>query len=149
MSNDIHADLNYFCLDVCQNGGPYGIDNFVIIVFTGGYYKTGTITFEIAIWVVKLHVFAISVCGRCLPRAVTLTPADGTPGSITPVIKMLPNDKRGCRQMYVICNTPSGYTKSNMVMNEETSYPLVGKNVRALITCFKGSWHADLGGSYM
>ncbi|CAJ0603721.1 unnamed protein product [Cylicocyclus nassatus] len=85
-----------------------------------------------------------SLCGVCLPRSVTLVPADGTPGSITPVIKVLVNDSRGCRRIYIICNTPAGYTKSNMVMNEQTDYPLVGKNVRALATCFKASWIGDL-----
>ncbi|CAJ0603659.1 unnamed protein product [Cylicocyclus nassatus] len=88
------------------------------------------------------------LCGRCLPRTVTLVPANGT-GTITPVLRVLTNDSRGCRRMYVICNTPAGYTKSNMVMNEETNYPIIGKNVRALVTCFKASWHAELGGSYM
>ncbi|ETN68402.1 hypothetical protein NECAME_15845 [Necator americanus] len=88
------------------------------------------------------------LCGRCLPRTVTLTPSDGTPGSITPVIKMLPNTPQGCRQMRIICNTPAGYTKSNMVFNG-TEPPKVGKNVNALISCFKASWHTTFMGSYI
>ncbi|EPB75494.1 hypothetical protein ANCCEY_05405 [Ancylostoma ceylanicum] len=72
------------------------------------------------------------LCARCLPRTLILTPSDGTPGSITPVIKMLPNTPQGCRQMNVICTTPAGYTTSNMVFNGSGA-PKTGKNVTALI----------------
>ncbi|KAL6737394.1 hypothetical protein Aduo_011041 [Ancylostoma duodenale] len=88
------------------------------------------------------------LCARCLPRTLTLTPADGTPGSITPVIKMLPNIPQGCRQMNVVCTTPAGYTVSNMVFNGSGA-PKVGKNVTALVSCFKGSWRTSYMGSYI
>ncbi|EYC11039.1 hypothetical protein Y032_0052g2179 [Ancylostoma ceylanicum] len=88
------------------------------------------------------------LCARCLPRTLILTPSDGTPGSITPVIKMLPNTPQGCRQMNVICTTPAGYTTSNMVFNGSGA-PKTGKNVTALVSCFKGSWRTSYMGSYI
>ncbi|KHJ86390.1 hypothetical protein OESDEN_13865 [Oesophagostomum dentatum] len=56
---------------------------------------------------------------------------------------MLPNDSRGCRQLYVICNTPPGYARSVMVFND-TPPGKVGKNVRDLIICWKAMWY-DFG----
>ncbi|KAK6751989.1 hypothetical protein RB195_003421 [Necator americanus] len=63
-------------------------------------------------------------------------------------VTMIPNTPQGCRQMRIICNTPAGYTKSNMVFNG-TEPPKVGKNVNALISCFKASWHTTFMGSYI
>ncbi|KAK6049481.1 hypothetical protein COOONC_13014 [Cooperia oncophora] len=83
-----------------------------------------------------------------MPKSVTLIPADGTKGSITPTIKVLPNDNRGCRQMNIICKTPAGFTRSNMIFNG-AGPPKAGKDVTALITCFKSSWHTTLAGSYI
>uniref|UniRef100_A0A7I4YQZ7 C6 domain-containing protein n=1 Tax=Haemonchus contortus TaxID=6289 RepID=A0A7I4YQZ7_HAECO len=88
------------------------------------------------------------LCASCMPRSVTLIPADGTKGSITPTIKVLPNTPQGCRQMNIICKTPAGFTRSNMIFNGEGP-PKSGKDVTALVSCFKASWHTSLAGSYI
>ncbi|KHJ86389.1 hypothetical protein OESDEN_13864 [Oesophagostomum dentatum] len=54
---------------------------------------------------------------------------------------MLPNNVNGCRQLYLICNTPPGYATSNMVFNGSPPPAKVGKNVRALAMCWKGMWY--------
>ncbi|RCN51143.1 hypothetical protein ANCCAN_02708 [Ancylostoma caninum] len=80
--------------------------------------------------------------------------------------RMLPNTPQGCRQMNVVCTTPAGSTVSNMVtyffFNSPHMYrtilfsqfngsgaPKVGKNVTALVSCFKGSWRTSYMGSYI
>ncbi|KAK6018352.1 hypothetical protein OSTOST_16067 [Ostertagia ostertagi] len=83
-----------------------------------------------------------------MPKSVTLTPADGTKGSITPVIKMLPNTMQGCRQMNIICKTPAGFTRSNMIFNG-VAPAKAGKDVTALVSCFQSSWRTSLAGSYI
>ncbi|WKY07783.1 hypothetical protein Q1695_007336 [Nippostrongylus brasiliensis] len=88
------------------------------------------------------------LCGTCLPRLITLTPSDGSAGSVTPQIKMLPNTAEGCRRLNVICPTPAGFTKSTMTVNGGPDTK-VGKNVTLLVTCFKGSWRATVSGSYI
>ncbi|KHJ96717.1 hypothetical protein OESDEN_03310 [Oesophagostomum dentatum] len=62
---------------------------------------------------------------------------------------MLPNTAQGCRQMYIHCSTPAGYARSNMVFNDTPPPLRVGKDVKALISCFKGSWRSSQGGSYI
>ncbi|WKY07784.1 hypothetical protein Q1695_007337 [Nippostrongylus brasiliensis] len=88
------------------------------------------------------------LCGRCLPRLITLTPSDGSAGSVTPKIQMLANTAAGCRRLNVICPTPAGFTKSTMTLNGGPDTK-VGKNVTLLVTCFKASWRAGLLGSYI
>ncbi|VDN30394.1 unnamed protein product [Cylicostephanus goldi] len=89
------------------------------------------------------------LCGTCMPRTVVLTPADGTPGSITPTIKMLANTAQGCRQMNIICTTPAGYSVSNMEFNNFGPPPKTGKNIATLVSCFKGMWRTTYQGSYI
>ncbi|CAJ0603664.1 unnamed protein product [Cylicocyclus nassatus] len=89
------------------------------------------------------------LCGTCLPRTVVLKQADGTAGSITPTIKMLPNTAQGCRQMNIICTTPAGYRVSNMEFNDFGPPPKTGKNIATLASCFKGMWRTTYQGSYM
>ncbi|KHJ87135.1 hypothetical protein OESDEN_13095 [Oesophagostomum dentatum] len=62
---------------------------------------------------------------------------------------MLSNTAQGCRQMYIICNTPAGYARSNMVFNANPPPTLIGKNVKALISCFQGSWRTLQRGFYI
>ncbi|PIO59405.1 hypothetical protein TELCIR_19134 [Teladorsagia circumcincta] len=68
-----------------------------------------------------------------MPKSVTLTPADGTKGSITPVIKMLPNTMQGCRQMNIICKTPAGFTRSNMIVSLPKTHKTLNSPAEAAI----------------
>ncbi|KHJ87160.1 hypothetical protein OESDEN_13070 [Oesophagostomum dentatum] len=114
-----------------------------------GYKRSNMVQQRAYLSILLFQVANAQLCASCLPRAITLTPSNGQPNSITPVIKMLPNDKQGCRQLYVICNTPPGYKRSNMVFNETPPPGKIGLNVRALVQCFKAFWHTDDEGSFM
>ncbi|PIO65506.1 hypothetical protein TELCIR_12819, partial [Teladorsagia circumcincta] len=82
----------------------------------------------------------VPICGKCMPKKVTLIPASGA-GTVKPTVKMLTNTAAGCRRMHVICTAPAGGTTASMEFNKQFGGGFEAKTVTALVKCnAKQNW---------
>ncbi|KHJ86721.1 hypothetical protein OESDEN_13520 [Oesophagostomum dentatum] len=84
--------------------------------------------------IITVHSATVPICGKCLPRTVTLVPASGA-GTVTPTVKMLANTAAGCRRMNVICTAPASATTGSMEFNGAFGGPYEAKTIAATLTC--------------